>query len=348
MGVAMAAGGTCAPLDRTPTAVAGIAGGTTVAAGGHVASGVCARNAPAAQALDRLEDAMARGRFVAYEPTALQVVNGRASRADAASIRADLQVLRPRFDSLITYGSIDGAEQIPGVASALGFRTVIVGVWDPFNRQQLDSAVAAARAHPDVVVGFSLGNELVMAGRHSFAELATLIADVRRRLPWIAVSTTEPFHMFYDPAAAGLLQQLDFLLVNVHPVFQSWFRDAPDANAARFVVNVVTRLQGGYCGPVLVKETGVPTAPSELGFTPQRQASFFAQLGAQFQRTRTRSFAYFSAFDAPWRAYDEMPVAGAQPTAAAHTAEAHWGLFDEHRRPKPVIAQIALLPAASH
>jgi hypothetical protein len=60
-----------------------------------------------------------------------------------------------------------------------------------------------------------------------------------------------------------------------------------------------------------------------------------------------RSFAYFSAFDAPWRAYDEMPVPGVQ-AAAAHSAEAHWGLFDENRRPKPVVAQIAPLQAASH
>jgi exo-beta-1,3-glucanase (GH17 family) len=311
------------------------------------ASGVCARNPAAEQAVDRLERAMAHGRFVAYEPTALQMVNGRATHADVASIRADLQVLRPRFDSLITYGSVDGAEQIPAIAASLGFRAVIVGVWDPFNRQQIDAAVETANAHPDVVVGLSLGNELVVAKRHSFAELTALALDVRRRLPWIAISTTEPFHVFYDPMSAGLLQQLDFLLVNVHPVFQPWFRDAPDANAAQFVVNVVTRLEAGYCGPILVKETGVPTAPAELGFTPQRQASFFARLGSQFQSSSMRSFAYFSAFDAPWRAYDEIPVPGANPSAASHLAEAHWGLFDESRRPKPVVAGIAPLPAAS-
>jgi hypothetical protein len=53
---------------------------------------------------------MLHGRFVAYQPTSLQIVNGHPTHADAASIRADLQVLRPRFDGLITYGSVDGAE----------------------------------------------------------------------------------------------------------------------------------------------------------------------------------------------------------------------------------------------
>src|ERR1700726_3556900 len=64
--------------------------------------GVCNKSPAATQALDRLEDVMWRGRFVAYEPTSLQVVNGRPTRADAAGIRADLQVLRSRFNGLIT------------------------------------------------------------------------------------------------------------------------------------------------------------------------------------------------------------------------------------------------------
>ena len=43
----------------------------------------------------------------------------------------------------------------------------------------------------------------------------------------------------------------------------------------------------------------MPTAPPEGGFTPERQASFFAELLTQFPPTRERSFAYFAAFDAP-------------------------------------------------
>jgi exo-beta-1,3-glucanase (GH17 family) len=313
------------------------------------AAAVCNKNPHASGTLARLEDAMERGRFIAYQPTGLQVVNGHVSHADAEGIRADLVVLRPRFDSLITYDSLDGAEEIPRIAASLGFRAVIIGVWDPFNSQQLTAALSSAAAYPDVVVGVSLGNELVMARQRSFDEIATLVTGVRQRSPSIAISTTEPFHLFYDQAASRLLGQLDFLLVNVHPVFQPWFRTAPDANAAEFVVNVVTRLQAGYCGPILVKETGVPTAPAELGFSTTRQASFFAQLRAQFPPSRMRSFAYFSAFDAPWRAYDELRVPDAnQQTPAAHAAEAHWGVFDGSRLAKPAAVAIPLLPDRSH
>jgi glucan 1,3-beta-glucosidase len=289
---------------------------------------------------------MLHGRFVAYEPTSLQIVNGHPTRADAASIRADLRVLRPRFDGLITYGSVDGAEAIPAVAASLGFRALIIGVWNPFDPSQLDAAIGAASAHPDIVAGLSLGNELVFTHRHNFADLAALASSVRRRLPATAISTTEPFHMFYGREASGLLHQLDFMLVNVHPVFQPWFRRATDHNAAEFVVNVVTKLGDVYCGPILVKEVGVPTAPPEAGFTPDRQASFFAELLAQFPPARERSFAYFSAFDAPWRAFDEIAALTGASSAKTHPEEAHWGLFDEHRQPKPAVARIPVLGSA--
>jgi exo-beta-1,3-glucanase (GH17 family) len=307
------------------------------------AKAVCNKSPAAVRTLERLADVMSHGRFVAYQPTSLQVVNGHPTRAEAASIRADLQVLRPRFDGLITYGSVDGAEAIPGIAASLGFRALIIGVWNPFDPSQLDAAIGAARAHPDIVTGLSLGNELVFTKRHTVAELAALAVSVRRRLPAIAVSTTEPFHIFYGSEASELLNQLDFMLVNVHPVFQPWFRHAPDHNAAEFVVNVVTKLGDLYCGPILVREVGVPTAPSEAGFNPDRQASFFTELLTQFPPARKRSFAYFSAFDAPWRAFDEIALPALASSTAPHPEEGHWGLFDEHRRPKPVVARIPVL-----
>jgi hypothetical protein len=92
-----------------------------------------------------------------------------------------------------------------------------------------------------------------------------------------------------------------------------------------------------------VKEVGVPTAPSEAGFTPDRQASFFTELLTQFPPSRERSFAYFSAFDAPWRAFDEIALAAPAGLTESHPEESHWGLFDERRRPKPVVARIPAL-----
>jgi len=49
-----------------------------------------------------LREALAHGRFVAYQPTSLQVVNGRVTRL-IRRVSARSTILRPRFDSLVTY-----------------------------------------------------------------------------------------------------------------------------------------------------------------------------------------------------------------------------------------------------
>ena len=299
---------------------------------------VCERGAVAEAARARLGRLMRQGRFITYEPTSLQVVDGRTHDADPASIRADLEVLRAHFDALITYDAVHGAQAIPAIASALRFRALIIGVWDPADPAQLDAALTAARDYPRLVVGLSLGNESIFARRSSFAQMARAITTVRGRAPRLALSSTEPFHLYEKPEAAPLLGVMDFLLVNVHPVFQPWFRAATDAMAAQFVVNVAADLAGHFCGPILVKETGVPTAPAGAGYGPERQAAFYAELRRRMPGSSARAFAYFSAFDAPWRAHDAGPVAG----AVTGPEEAHWGLYDDERRPKP--AALALPP----
>lgn len=297
---------------------------------------ICPDHAPPA-GLARITEVMATGRFVAYVPTSMQVINGVSSQADQASILEDLRVLRPRFDGLITYRSMSGEEFIPVAAAQLGYRAVIMGVWDPANTTEIANVLAAAQRQPGLVVGVSLGNETVFGKRRSFDQLAGAMTAFRKQAPGLAIATTEPFYLLLEPAAAAALRQSDILLANVHPVFEPWFRNAPDFNAAEFVTNVTAQLGEVYCGPILVKETGVPTAPTDKGFTPERQASFYQALKKQFLPGARRAFAYFSAFDAPWRAYDAHPVPG------EHPEEAHWGLYDELRQPKPVVGEIPLL-----
>jgi exo-beta-1,3-glucanase (GH17 family) len=281
---------------------------------------------------------MEHGRFIAYEPATRQIVNGIPTRADPDVIRGDLKVLRARFDSLITYTAVNGEEAIPAIAASLGYRALIIGVYDPFNASELDAAVAAVRANPELVVGLSLGNELVFFHRHSAAEMEKLFDTVRGEIPQAALASTEPFHMFYPAEAAPLLKRMDFLLPNVHPIFEPWFRTASSEDAAQFVVNVASKLAESYCGPILVKETGIPTAPQNKGYTEMRQASFYQALQQRFPASGERAFTYFEAFDTPWRLNDYGPQ-GQRPALE----EAHWGLYDEKRQPKAVVALIAPL-----
>lgn len=314
----------------------------TAAPGAAAGAAACPRHPAVTPALARLRAALAHGRFVAYEPTALRVVNGQVTPADAASIRADLAALRPRFDALITYDAMHGAEQIPALAAALHYRALIVGIWDPFDDAQVTAAVRAARGFPQLVVGISLGNEVLFSHRAEPSALGAQVARVRARLPQVPLSATEPFHIFLQPAVTPLLRELDFVLANVHPVFQPWFKDAPDHAAAQFVANVLAQLTPQACGPVLVKETGEPSAPAAAGFTPERQAAFYRELRPLLPPGAHSAFAYFAAFDAPWRAYDATGVPGAAP--GVHEEEAHWGLYDAARRPKAAARELPPLP----
>lgn len=298
-----------------------------------LAAPVCAERKEAAPALARLQDAMEKGRFVAYQPTELRIWDGVPTRASEASIRDDLKALRPWFDGLVTYGAHSGGERVPAIAEELGYRAIVIGIWNPSDEREVAAALAAWRAHPRLVAGVSIGNEMVFGRRGTWDDYAKAIAALRARAPELPVTVTEPFAVFLDdPAAAPVLAELDFLAANVHPVFEPWFADAPPFNWADFVVKAAARLgDEAFCGSVLVKETGVPTAPEAEGFSKEYQAAFYSELMAQFPPSRRLAFAWFSAFDAPWRAYDETPVPG------THPEEAHWGLFKEDRTPKPVM-----------
>ena len=285
-----------------------------------------------------LQSVMAHGRFVAYQPTALKVVNGVLGHVDEASIRADLEVLRPWFDALVTYGALNGNERVADVAATLGFHAVVQGVWDPADQNEVGNAIAAWRRHPKLVAGLSVGNEIIFGKRGSWRDLAGHLSAVRAAAPGLPLSISEPFAEYTDfPEARPVLAATDFMLVNIHPVFESWFKSATADNWTDFVVRVMARLEAIYSKPILVKETGVPTGPASAGFNETMQRDFYALLAKRLKPSRRRAFAYFTAFDEPWRPGDFNPTPG------EHPEEAHWGLFTDARAPKPVMRDLARL-----
>ncbi|MGV8995460.1 MAG: hypothetical protein ACOH12_00765 [Parvibaculaceae bacterium] len=290
----------------------------------------CAPRAPVAPALARLEAAMATNRFIAYNPTELKVIDGNITVASEASIRADLKALRPHFDALITYSARDGNEHVADIAAELGFKALIIGLWTPTDPDEMRNAVSMAKAHPKLVVGISLGNEIVLANRGKWKNMGSYVAIMRAHLPNMPLTVSEPFAQFLEDDARETLPSLDFMLVNIHPIFETWFQSAPPANWADFVVKVTDKLALAFCGPIIVKETGVPSGPTASGFTPEKQTAFWREIEKQMPPTKSRAFAYFSAFDAPWRLSDFNPMGG------HHPEEAYWGFMTDKREPKPV------------
>lgn len=295
-----------------------------------LALAACRASEPAPRA--RLEAALSSVDFVAYTPRGFDPNLGTGPVA-IETIRADLLQLRPYFDGLVTYSSARGLDAVPGVARELGYRAVVVGVWDPANADELARAFESARSERDVVIALALGNEGLYFERYDAAALARAFTRARDEVPGVAVTTTEPFFVYLDPARASALPAQDFALPTVHPIDQPWFASAGPAIGVDFVVNIVRDLEARTGLAVLVKETGVPSGPADEGFSEAAQAAFWVALAAKLPPTRAHAFVRFEAFDAPWKT-----AAVAADTGDVRGTEAHWGFFRADGSAKPVVA----------
>jgi exo-beta-1,3-glucanase (GH17 family) len=284
------------------------------------------------ESIERVREALASVRFVAYAPRT------GSGHATLAALRDDLSLLRPHFDGLVTYASARGQDAIPVVAAQLGFRAIVIGVWDPRDARELERAIAAAGDNPAVVVALCIGNEGLFFERYSVDDLRAAFTRARAALPSVALTTSEPFALYLrDGPVADFLNGQDLVLPNVHPLHEPWFASAPPGAAIDFVVNVLDELARRSRAPILVKETGLPSGPVERGFSEAGQAAFWRALGERVPRTRSRAVVFFEAFDAPWKPAEVRAVTGRD-----HPEEAHFGLLRADGAPKPALAAIAL------
>lgn len=279
----------------------------------------------------RVRSALQTVRFIAYTPTDFAVWNGQIHTAAPAMITTDLKRLRADFQGLITYSCANGVEQVPAIAAGLGYRAMIIGIWDITSDRELATAIDLARRYPQLIIGIAVGNETLLAKRHAWPVLARRLAALRRALPTVAVTTSEPFYYYLDDSVPGFLDAQDFLLPSVHPLYQPWFAGASVATDVDFVVQVLNKLGARSAKPILVKETGLPSGPAAAGFTAQRQAQFWQMLTTRLRPDARRAVAAFEAFDQPWKA------ANAAHEFGFHPEESHWGFYDDQGRAKPVL-----------
>lgn len=279
-------------------------------------------------------------RFMAYTPSQFRVLHGKPIPATTQSIAADLQVLRPYADGLITYSTANGLADIVGLAHQAGFHAVILGIWSPVDTGEVTTAIALARQYPQLVRAIVVGNEGLFWKRYSWRDVQQTIQHIRREVPAVMLTTSEPMVSYLgSPAQLGCEHQ-DFLLPNIHPIFEPWFRPASVSQATEFVVAIERRLYALCKKFVLIKETGVPSEPSEAGYSPAMQSAFWHDLLQKMRSEAHASLAYFEAFDAPWK-IEEI----ARDSGRRDTREAAWGWFSTSRQPKAVVEVLPPLRA---
>jgi glucan 1,3-beta-glucosidase len=270
--------------------------------------------------------------FIAYTPSEFRVLHGKPIPASPESIAEDLQVLRPYVDGLITYSIANGLADVVELADKAGFHAIILGIWSPTDNYEVTMAVTLARQYPKLVRGIVVGNEGLFWKRYTLEDLQKTIKQIRRDVPDVALTTSEPMVSYLgSPARLGCEGQ-DFLLPNIHPVFEAWFHPESVTQATEFVLDIQKRLHVLCNKFVLIKETGMPSEPSNAAYSQAGQRAFWRSLLHRIRTEPHASVALFEAFDAPWK-IEEI----ARDSGRRDEREGAWGWFTRSRKPKAVV-----------
>jgi exo-beta-1,3-glucanase (GH17 family) len=279
-----------------------------------------------------LPDLLQQTRFIAYTPRSFSLAGGKVRAATGAGIRKDLVLLRPYFNGLITYSAINGLENIPRIAEELAYRALILGIWDPSSEIELQNVIHAAQKYPNLIGAIIVGNEGLYTKRYQQQDVQKARARIKKALPDLPVTTSEPFFLYFEPEYHQFFNDHDLLMPNIHPVFEKWFTPAAPIPGVEMVVNMAEKFKTAYSRPLLIKETGMPSGPQEQGFSPKQQALFWSELHKRFPFSPHQSLACFEAFDAPWK-----PEEMAATLPGDHRGEGSWGFFTTEGKEKPVV-----------
>jgi len=239
----------------------------------------------------------------------------------ADQIRSDLELAAGVTGQIRTYAVHGGLERIPALAQDLPL-DITLGSWLDRrldrNAAEITRLISVARASPNVT-RIMVGNEAVLRGDLTPAQLASYMRQVRAAVPGKPVSTAEPWHVWLDHPE--LAQAVDFITVHLLPYWEG----LPVQDALRFSFEKLDAIQARFPGKkVVIGEIGWPSDGRDTGAaraTRVNQAEFMRRF---FIEAEQRGLDYFvmEAFDQPWKTSFEGRAAG------------YWGMYDLDRTAK--------------
>lgn len=273
-----------------------------------------------------------------------------------AEIREDLHLLAPHYRLLRLYDPTPHAERVLEVIREDGLDLRIMlglelaaevnnpecpwGSWfdEPTleahrrdNDAEVEAAIALVRRFPDEVFAVAAGNEALVGWSDHKVPEERVIGFVRRLRGALPQPVTfcenwVPWAHELDALAA----ELDFLSMHTYPVWEGRSIDEAMDYSRENYAAVVGRHPDL---PVIISEAGWTTRANGRGIEPwkataESQARYCRELVDWSGEQGVLCFL-FEAFDEPWKGSDDPD----EP-------EKHWGLYDEDRSPKPVVAAI--------
>jgi exo-beta-1,3-glucanase (GH17 family) len=236
-------------------------------------------------------------------------------------IGQDLAQLAKISECVRTYSVENGLDQVPAQAAKVGLK-VIQGIWLGSTRlknlAQIATVVALTKQFPDVISSVVVGNEVLLRGEMTTADLAATIRSVKSQ---VSVPVTYADVWEYWLRNREVYDAVDFVTIHILP----YWEDFPilAKYAAAHVDAIRQRMAVAFPGKeILIGETGWPSqGRMREGALPSRtnQARVVSEILDLAKREGFR-VNLIEAYDQPWKRQLEGTVGG------------YWGLIDSVKR----------------
>src|SRR5436305_2628041 len=198
---------------RTPLALLLISLSTIVAVWWWLATPVTLKRAPI--------DPAAKLLCVSYAPfRAEQTPLLPTTHVPPEQIAADLTQLARITDCVRTYSIENGLDRVPELAAKVGLK-VIQGIWLGSNRlknlAQISTAVALTKEYPGVITSVVVGNEVLLRGEMTTADLAATIRSVKAQ---VTVPITYADVWEYWLKNREIYDLVDFVTIHILPYWE--------------------------------------------------------------------------------------------------------------------------------
>jgi exo-beta-1,3-glucanase (GH17 family) len=238
-----------------------------------------------------------------------------------AQIDEDLAQLARIADCVRTYSVDFGLDRVPELARKHGLK-VLLGIWlssrTERNWSQIEIGVALAKRYPDVITAVIVGNEALLRGEISPADLADAIRSVKEKAQKpVTYADVWEFWLKHRELASVV----DFVTVHILPYWEDI--PIPAEQAADHVASIRRIAAGAFPSKeIVIGETGWPSAGRMREAARPSLANQARAIHDILARGKRDGFRVnvIEAYDQPWKRVLEGTVGG------------HWGLLDDATR----------------
>lgn len=243
------------------------------------------------------------------------------SLVDREQVMERLTIIAPYTTWIRTYGTENGLENIAPAAHNIGLKTAI-GAWlgtdAATNERQINELINETKAgYVDLAI---VGSETLQRNDLSEDQLIDYIRRVKQEAPGINVTTADMYGEL--PNHPRVMAECDVIMYNSYPYWEGVSIDNAIEMRDSCYRNMVNQ---GMNKPILISETGWPSAGNEIGSavpSPENSIRYLYDFASWASKNNVQNF-YFEAFDETWKTAKEGPQG------------AHWGIWDKAGNLKP-------------